>query len=478
MSWRARGLTAALGLGLGLLVVGVMPFTWLYAPPRSVHADHAAPAERWACPMQCVILDGPGTCPVCGMDLERLAPAGAELELNAYERKMIELRTTEVTARPLRRELRAFGRVDYDERRVRTLTAWVDGRIVRLYADTTYGDLRKGDHVFTLYSPELYAAQTEYLSALRAGGRGASLAASARERLRLFGLEDDQIAALERDGAQLVTEIRASRGGKITRLFVKEGEWVKTGSPVLTIADFDALWLRFDAYERDLPWLVPGQDVAIELEAWPGRRFAGTIETIDDVVDEATRAVKVRVVVDNRERLIKPGMFATVIVAAELTAAGTVAAPSLRGRFTCPMHPEVHDDEAGACPICEMPLEIVPRAAAGQGEVSEAVLSVPRSAVLDTGARQLVYRMVRPPQMEQRDGEWVELSAAAFEAAAVRLGPTAGEHVMVLEGLAAGDRVATRGAMLIDAQMELLGKPSLLQPEGSAGAPADPHAGH
>jgi Cu(I)/Ag(I) efflux system membrane fusion protein len=475
---RSTPVVVLAGFLCGAVLVWALPESWLFLTVETPQAAGThAHAERWACPMQCVILDGPGVCPVCGMDLEKLDASGAHLELNAHERKMIGLRTAPVTRRELHHTLETFGRVGFNERRVKTVSAWVPGRIVRLYANTTYSDIRRGDHVFELYSPELYAAQSEYLSAWRQSrSRDDGFVSSARAKLRLFGLTEGQIDALEKSGkAETTVEIKAPASGKIIELRVKEGDWVAAGAPIYAIADFSSLWLRFDAYEQDLPWIAVGQPVQIELEAFPGQQFDGSVEYIEDAVDERTRTVKVRVILDNPEGQIKPGMFATVRVHAMLGPDGRVAPPPLAGRYTCYMHPEVRRDSPGECPICEMELELAVDSADPAGGAAPTVLSVPRSAVLDTGARQLVYRMSKPPRFEQRGDAWVEVEPMAFEPVSVHLGPPAGDDVMVVSGLSEGDVVARSGAMLIDSQMELTGRPSLASPEGGAAAPPSHH---
>jgi len=252
---------------------------------------------------------------------------------------------------------------------------------------------------------------------------------------------------------------------------------VKEGAPLYTIADYNTLWLLFDAYEMDLPWLAPGQEVDVTLAARPGRVFKGTIEFIEKEVSSETRTTNVRVVLDNQDHELKPGMFANVTVHARLGPDGEVVKPQMEGRYYCYMHPEVRMDEPGECPICGMPVELhtpdEEKAASG----APRVLSIPRTAVLDTGERQIVYVMALPPKYEQQpDGEWVELDPAEFEAREVVLGPRAGKWVAVVDGLEAGEKVVTEGNFLIDSQMELLGKTSLLAPEG--GSSADPHAGH
>lgn len=471
-------LWAAAGLVLGLALFGVMPRSWLFLdPPPAPAAD--APKEVWACPMLCVKLDHPGTCPVCGMDLERLEDTGDEVTLTEHDRRVIDLQTTPVARRPLAHELRFPGELTFDERRVTRITAWVPGRITRLFADTQWTDVRQGDHLFEIYSPTLLAAQAEYLATTR-GARaeaGQGVQRSARDKLLLMGLLDGQIDALEAAGrpSDRVT-IYAPTGGTIVEVRPRQGDQVAEGTPLYTIADFDVLWLLLDVTERELPWIAVGQPVELELEAWPGRTFHGAVEFIFGAVDPQTRTTRVRVALDNHARLLKPGMWGDATLRAQLGADGA-ALPPPGGGWTCPMHPEVRREAPGECPLCAMPL--LDRPVAG-GAPAPALLAVPATAVLRTGERSLVYVMTRPPRSEDRGGSVVEVEPASFAAREVRTGPRAGEWVPVLAGVEEGERVVTRGAFLIDSQMELLGKASLLHPEGGAGgdAPTAGHGGH
>lgn len=462
---------AVAGFALGLGVFALLPRAWLFveAAPSGVQAAK----EVWACPMMCVKLDGPGTCPVCGMDLERLHDTGDVVELDARERRMIDLQTAVVERRVLTHAVRAAGEVALDQRRVARISAWVPGRITRLFADTQWTEVREGEHLFELYSPELLAAQAEHLAAVRSVGLGRDVARSTRDKLLLYGLLPAQVDALEQAGrASDRVVIHAPQGGTIVELMPRQGDVVMEGAPLYTIADYDRLWLLFEATERDLPWIAPGQEVDVTLAAWPGRGFAGAVEFIHAAVDPVTRTTKVRVVLDNRERLLKPGMWGDVTVRATLGADGGAVKPP-RERFTCPMHPEVRSALAGACPACGMPLEERPV----DGQAAPALVAVPATAVLRTGERSLVYVMTREPRMQREGGSLAEVEPAAFEGREVRVGPRAGEWVPVLAGLAEGERVVTRGAFLIDSQLELLGKVSLLHPEGgvtSTGA----HEGH
>ena len=477
---QSTSLVAFLSFVLGGATFAILPRAWLFIEEApGTHPDVDKPREVWACPMLCVRLDGPGTCPVCGMDLEQLKDTGDVLTLNERERRLIDLQTVPVTRQVLNHSIRTFGQVDFNQRRVERISAWVSGRITRLYADTRHTEVREGDHLFEIYSPELFAAQSEYLAARSAGGGlGRRLVASSREKLLLYGLTQAQLTALERSGRpQHKTVVHSPATGRIFEVHLREGDYVKGGTPLYTIADTSTFWLQLDAYEADLVWLAEGQAVEVTLESAPGEVFPGTLEFIEKAVDPVTRTVNVRVVLGNHDDLLKPGMFATVLIHATLGADGRAARPGLAGQYRCYMHPEVHLDAPGDCPICGMAVDLLgpskgPSASAAQPRI----LAVARSAVLDTGKRQLVYVMVSPPQWEKRGEKWVEIAPAEFEARQVQLGARAGDWVAVVSGLREGERVVTRGNFLIDSQMELLGKPSLLHATG--GSATDPHGGH
>ncbi|MFT7624844.1 MAG: Cu(I)/Ag(I) efflux system membrane fusion protein [Myxococcota bacterium] len=442
-------LAVAAGLTVGILGAVLIPAEWLVA---SKIADGGPTGEVWACPMLCIKMDRPGTCPVCGMDLERLEDTGDKVILDKSQQEKLGLQTTRVVKRRMEKEIRTWGAIDYNERHVRRISAWVGGRIERLYADHTWADVRQNDHVLQLYSPEIYAAQQEY----RAGG---STQRDARRKLELLGMSELQINKLDTDEqASDRVDILSPITGKVIALQVKQGDYVKEGTPLYTVADFSSFWLRFDAYEADLPWLMVGQPVDITLDAAPGRGFPGTISFIEGAVDIKTHTTKVRVTVDNPDGTLRPGMFANVTVRVQVGANARAVPPSLAKRYSCYMHPSVSADAPGECPICGMPLELRPGSAAPLHD--QEVLCLPNSAVLSTGARHVVYLRTSP---------------GAFEMRAVQVGVRTDEHTQILSGLEEGDVVATHGNFLIDSQMQLTGKPSLLNPGGGTQAAGHAH---
>ena len=256
------------------LIVGVGFGMWLRGP--EVRDEHALPvvegrAEVWTCAMHPQIrMPGPGQCPVCAMDLiavetdagQRLGPR--QLRLSPSARQLASIQTAPVVRRFAPVELRMVGKIAVDETRISYITAWVPGRIDRLYVDYTGVRVEAGDHVAYLYSPELLTAQEELIQALRAWERlGDSGVASlgqtaratveaAREKLRLLGLKKGQIARIEqeRQASDHLT-IYAPVGGVVMEKHLSQGGYVQTGTPIYTIADLSRLWLELAVYESD-----------------------------------------------------------------------------------------------------------------------------------------------------------------------------------------------------------------------------------
>jgi Cu(I)/Ag(I) efflux system membrane fusion protein len=448
-------------------------------------ADGPAGAERWTCSMHPQIqLPRPGKCPICSMDLIPLqAPTGdggpRTLTMSAEDRKLAQVVTAAVERRLVTAEVRMVGKVDFDETQVKTVSAWVPGRVDRLFIDYTGIPVKKGEHLALLYSPELLTAQQELIEARRwvdaqvpepsafLREAGVRTLDSAREKLRLLGLSDVQVREIEERGtAEDRVLITSTATGVVVQKHLQEGDYVKTGGRLYAIANLVQLWVKLDAYESDLPWLHYGQPVAIEAEALPGDVFEGIISFIDPVLDPRTRTVKVRVNVENREGKLKPEMFVRAVVSSQLASAGRVVASRLAGKWVSPMHPEIIRDRPGACPVCGMPLvraEELGYVTAENGDLPPIV--VPVTAVLRTGKRAVVY-------VEKPDAD-----LPTYEGREIVLGPRAGDDYVVLEGLHAGERVVVHGNFKIDSALQIQAKPSMMSPEGGAPPPVHDHGG-
>jgi Cu(I)/Ag(I) efflux system membrane fusion protein len=256
--------------------------------------------------------------------------------------------------------------------------------------------------------------------------------------------------------------------------------------PVYRIADLSHLWLIVSVHERDLPFIALGQHVEVEVSGLAQEKFRGRVSFLDPVLDDMTRTARVRVEVPNSAGRLKPGMFGTAIIFAELASDGTLAQPAIPGEYACPMHPLQRSSAPGACPICGMALK---RRVPGIGKPAGKILAVPREAVLSTGKRNLIYvewwakRGADGTVSHDHSGKAALLERPEYQGFEVRLGPPAaefmdmpdgtkmkmGDFYPVLGGLPIGVRIVTNGQFLIDSQQELAGKPSLFRPMGGAG---------
>ncbi len=513
-TWLQRLLSPALSAGI-MLIVGLWFGVWIAeppaagatggqamvapaAPPATSGHDHgaaappAAPAPSsaatppaatiWTCSMDPQIrLPNPGSCPICGMDLipsgnKGGSAAAPQVVLSAAARALARIETEEVVRRAVTVPVRMVGKVSFDETRVARITAWFGGRIERVFVDFTGTQVRTGDHLLSLYSPELLVAQQELIQAARdarhagAGDLGEIARATyqaARDRLRLWGLLDWQVRQIERRGRPIEhVTIFAPMGGIVLHKNALEGGWVQTGTPLYTIADLRHVWVELDAYESDIGWLRFGQRIEFEAAAFPGVRFDGTIAFVSPTMDAMTRTVKVRVDVANPDLKLKPEMFVRAQVNVVVGGEGQPTGPELAGKFVCPMHPtEVSDKAGSSCTVCGMKLVpasehwlVGPALAPGSG--GDAPLVIPHTAPLFTGKRTVVFveQQQAPPAGDEPAADHVYLVRE------VRLGARAGDVYIVQSGLMAGERVVKRGAFRLDSSMQIVGDPSVMNP--------------
>ena len=458
------------------------------APPADMSEESEAQSAFWSCSMHPQVRQpDPGKCPICSMDLILVTQGGdteagpPRLVTSEAARALMDIQTSPVERRAVMREVRMVGKLDYDETGLASITAWVPGRLDRLYVDYTGVQVKKGDHLVYLYSPDLLAAQNDLKRAAQALDnlrpnapdvlkKTAQLTLDgSREKLRRWGLTDGQIDRAEKQGvsSEHVT-IYAPIAGTVIHRSGQEGAYVSTGTAIYTIADLTTLWVQLDAYESDLAWLRYGQPVSFVTEAYPGETFEGRVTFIDPMLDKMTRTAKVRVIVANEGGRLKPEMFVRATVLAEVTEGGGVRAPALAGKWISPMHPEVIKDGPGTCDVCGMALVPVEEL----GLVDEAAgdlglpLVIPASAALLTGTRAVVY--VEVPDAEQ----------PTYEGREVVLGPRAGDFYTVREGLQEGERVVTNGNFKIDSALQIQAKPSMMNPAATQTAAAHDHAEH
>ncbi|MGI9012850.1 MAG: efflux RND transporter periplasmic adaptor subunit [Phycisphaerales bacterium] len=442
--------------------------------------------QMYTCSMhpQVRLPDPNAKCPICFMDLIPVPKdddggdrGERELTMTPTAMKLANIQTTPVVRMFPQRTVRLFGRLDYDQTRIATISAYFPGRLERLFVDYTGVRVKEGDHLAEIYSPELIAAQEELRQArasLDAISGGSEIVRSSteatykatKEKLRLWGLTDEQVREIENSDALLERlTIYSPIGGIVTHKRATEGMYVQTGEQIYQVADLDRLWLNLEAYESQLPWLRYGQQVEFTVESMPGQTFAGTIAFIDPTVDPMTRTIPVRVNVDNTQGLLKPGMYARTVVKTKIASYGQIISDDLAGKWISPMHPEIIKDGPGQCDICGM--DLVPVEELGYRTVDatlEPPLVIPATAPLITGERAVVY-----VKLEKGD-------KPSFEGRVVTLGPEAGGYFIVLDGLREGEYVVTNGAFKIDSALQIAARPSMMSAEESSGSAASTDA--
>lgn len=483
-AWKQRLVRVALAAAG---IAGVFLIGRCTATPESNGGAVAPAAGRdafWTCSMHPNIrLPKPGQCPLCFMDLIPEAAGDDEgdaprITWSQRARTLARVETTEVAHREVSCSVRLSGKIAPDETRIRYISSYVPGRLDRLFVDFTGIMVRKGDHLAEIYSPGLMVSQRELILAMDRLDRAKaatppnesamttaqSVVDAARRKLELAGVPRDEIERLakERNPSENVRIDAPSHGWVLERQGYA-GMYVETGTRLFTVVDLYRVWAQLEAYELDMPFLRIGQAVAFEAEAQPGRVFDGRVAYVDPSLNDRTRTVKVRVNVENADLRLRPGMFVRARVNVRIGELGRVLGNELAGKWICPMHPEVVKDQNAPCDHCGM--DLVRAESIGHAEAApagERPLAVPASAVLLTGNRAVVYVET------EREGK------ADYEGRRVELGPRADDWYVVLDGLAPGERVVTRGALAIDSALQIKAKPSLIGAmEADASTPGD-----
>lgn len=447
------------------LVVGLILGALLFPRNGTDHHHEAAPAgqestksETWTCSMHPQVkAPKPGKCPICAMDLIPLSQLGAnrggrEFAMSEAAKKLAGIQTVSVERKYPEAHIHLYGTVSYDETQQKTISARFPGRIERLFVDYTGIRVKKGDHLATIYSPELLTAQTELLTAKRFNNEDALRAS--RDKLRLWGFSAERIRQIEESGkASDELTIDAPVAGIVTHKNVSEGDYLQTGMPLFRINTLDQLWILFDAYESDKPWLRFGQPIEFSAEALPGKTFPSQISFLSPDLDPKTRTFGVRANIDNPGEQLKPGMFVRGVVLAKVAGIGKVIDPTLSGKWISPMHPEIVKDGPGKCDICGM--DLVPAEELGYTVATpdeKPPLVIPSSSVLHTGKRSIVY--IEKPGEEE----------PVFEGREILLGPRADDLYIVEAGLRQGEKVVVEGAFAIDSALQIQAQPSMMLP--------------
>lgn len=410
-------------IGIGILIIGIILGN-VFSGNKNTGDSHSEEEHNlvqdpvtqvWTCSMHPQIkMDKPGNCPICGMELiplETTANDGEKISDNeiVFTAEAIELaniQTSVVEKTNATKEIRLLGRVKPDERRLFSQVSHIPGRIERLYVNFTGEKVYKGQKIVRIYSPALISAQKELFEAINSKEIYPQLYTASRNKLKLWKLSDAQINAIEKSGkVREQLDILSDYSGYVMKRNVELGDHIMEGSTLFKIANLSKVWVMFEAYEADIPWIQVGNTVNFTINAIPGKNFKGKVTYVDPFVSSNTRVAKVRVELKNPANKLLPEMYASGTIQAKLT------------------------------------------------NIKNAII-VPKSAVLWTGKRAVVY--VKVPHE----------NTISFVYREVILGQDMGNFYIIEKGLKEGEIVATNGVFRIDASAQLVGQKSMMNPEG------------
>lgn len=400
------------------LVIGIFLGWVFFGGSQQPEAEHVHTAEDnaetiWTCSMHPQIRQHkPGDCPICGMDLVPLEAEQDEIDPSAISMSPTAMQLANVSTAIVgktqpTKTIYLNGKIHEDERLVSSQSSHIEGRIESLKVNFTGEYVKAGQPIAYIYSPELTTAQEELFQAYSIRERQPQLYQAAREKLKNWKLTDHQIDRIiqsEKPTGQF--PVTADISGYVIEKMVNTGDYVQKGQPIFKIANLSQVWVLFDVYESDISWINQGDEVEFTVASLPGETFTGKLSFIDPVINPQTRVASARVEVNNKELKLKP----------EMLVSGTVEA--------------------------QLPIS------------TEAVV-VPKSAVMWTGKRSVVYIK------SSNDNE------VSFTMREVTLGPALGNGYIIEEGLSEGEEIAVHGTFSIDAAAQLAGKPSMMNPEGN-----------
>lgn len=379
----------------------------------------------WTCSMHPQIRQGePGSCPICGMDLIPLEDDNGEgidpmaITMSPTAMQLADVVTAKVGSESAMKAIRLNGKVQEDERLIFSQSTHFPGRIEQLSVNFTGEFVSKGSVIANLYSPQLVTAQEELFEAYKIRESQPNLYRAAREKLKNWKLSENQIDQIISTGkVKDQFPILADQSGYVMSKKVNLGDYVNGGQILYEIANLSRVWVLFDVYENDLSWIKKGDSIQFIISSLPGQNFKGKIDYIDPVINPKTRVTKARVVVNNEDRNLKPEMFASGEVKAVLGSTGNK-------------------------------------------------ITVPKSAVMWTGKRSVVYVKESTDQ------------GMHFKMREVTLGPALGNAYVIEAGLEQGEEIAVNGTFSIDAAAQLAGKPSMMSRQTASPEGKTDHSEH
>lgn len=412
---------------IGILAVGLLLGWFLFGNSSAKETEHNHEAttetnQMWTCSMHPQVMQPePGDCPICGMDLIPAASGSDGLladqfKLSENAMALANIQTSIVNnGKTEDNTIKLSGKIVENEEANAVQVSYFSGRIERLNVSFTGEEVRKGQLLATIYSPELYAAQQELITAASLKESQPALYKAVRNKLKLWKLSENQINQIETSGK--VKEnfpVYATVSGTVSDKLVEQGDYIKQGQPLLKIANLNTVWANFDVYENQIDLFKKGQEISVTTNTYSNKEFKAKVDFIDPVLDTKTRTVKLRAVLNNKQDVFKPGMF-------------------VEGKVK------------------------------GMTSSNEHVLTIPSTAVLWTGERSVVYIKTDPTQ-------------PVFEMRIITLGNQIGDNYEVLEGLSIDDEIVTNGTFTVDGAAQLQGKKSMMNKKG--GKVMTGHEGH
>ena len=410
---------------IGVLIIGIIigkiisPTSNTKVVDENSHQHDGESIKQiiWTCAMHPQIrMNKPGKCPICSMELipvddhQQGEADPNEVSMTSEAMALAEIHIMKVEKSKPEKEIRLLGKIRPDERLLRTQVAHLPGRIEKLYVNFTGKNVLKGQKIAQIYSPELVTAQKELFESIKSKQTYPELYQAVKNKLKLWKLTEKQIEDIANKGEIIENlDILADYSGTVMKRNVELGDYVKEGSSLFEMANLTQMWVMFEAYETDLPWINTNDKISFTVQGEGNKLYNGKISYIDPFVDTKTRITKIRVEISNPQLKLLPEMYAKGIIKAEL-----------------------------------------------KGINNEIV--IPKSAVLWTGKRAVVY--VKVPHREM----------TSFLYREIILGEDVGDFYVVKTGLEEGEEIAVNGVFRIDASAQLSSKKSMMNPEGGKSA--------
>lgn len=398
------------GLVLGWLIFGDSSVDNEF---QNVQGEHNyVQGTIWTCSMHPHITKNKaGTCPICGMDLIPLEVDATDMDNEIdYTVKFSNaaMKTAEITVSPVmksnaEKEIYLSGKVVVDERKVKELSAHFSGRVEDLYVNYTGQKVRKGQLLASIYSKELVTAQRELLEAAKFKSTNFKFYQAVKHKFKNWMIPESEVVAIEQAGKVKTNfNIYSDISGIITSRNIEQGGYIMEGMEMFEITDLSKVWVVFEAYENDLPWIKLNDKIRFTISSIPDQSFESIVSFIDPILDAQKRTVSIRTEVNNIDALLKPEMLVS-------------------GRLT--------------------------------SKLSDIDLMIPKTAILWTGKTSVVYVKIKDRQN-------------LFQYREITLGEDAGKYYIVKEGLSEGEYVVTNGVFKVDADAQLRGNQSMMNPSG------------